>query len=44
MLGTMHELAGGKRYNTAVFVAPDGKLIGSYRKRRPVGLSHEAGL
>ncbi len=43
VLGTMHELAGGKRYNTAVFVAPDGRLIGSYRKRRPVGLSHEAG-
>ena len=33
------EAAGGARYNTAVLIGPDGKLIGKYRKQK---LGHES--
>lgn len=36
VLGTQQEIVGMNEYTTAVFVGPDGQLIGTYRKRRPV--------
>jgi predicted amidohydrolase len=36
----MNEAAGADRYNTAVFIGPDGVLIGRYRKQ---AIGHEAG-
>jgi predicted amidohydrolase len=39
LVAGMLEADGADRYNTAVFIAPDGKLIGKYRKQK---LGHEA--
>lgn len=39
LLAGMLEADGGDRYNTAVLIGPDGKLIGKYRKQK---LGHEA--
>ncbi len=36
----MNEAAGAERYNTAVFIGPDGTLLGRYRKQ---AIGHEAG-
>jgi len=38
LVAGMLEADGDKRYNTAVFLGPDGKLIGKYRKQK---LGHE---
>ncbi len=38
LVAGMLEADGDQRYNTAVFIGPDGKLIGKYRKHR---LEHE---
>jgi predicted amidohydrolase len=35
LIAGLTEAAGDDRYNTAVFIGPDGKLVGKYRKQKP---------